>query len=354
MSLDAAQRELRQKRHTRDERRRAERDRRARARSERINQEFMHGLYTETENINVFVEQDYSMDEYDGSDDLYEETPTAGPSNSHAFDEPVNEEASHEQSSQEPDERPEQESSQETPTPEPPIIDEEALRQAKIEESRRKMAELEADRPLWEEAARQRAAREEKERRQREAARRAKEAEEEAARRAEAEAEKRREAERIAREQAAAQDNVRARRRRLREEVLRPFRSRSSLWGHREALRRFNQLSEAFDRLNFHKGDIIIFETIPWPMLLKPGSFSVEHITWQEVERFFEVLRMNSTSAEFKSAVDRTHKRFHPDRWRSRRVLTCVEDEEERECLETAANVVAQALTPLWKEVTGR
>jgi flagellar biosynthesis GTPase FlhF len=216
------------------------------------------------------------------------------------------------------------------------------------------MAELEADRPLWEEAARKRAAREAEEQRRRAAEQRARLAQEEAARRAQKEEEERREAERAAAEQQAERSSVRRRREQMRTDVLRPYKSRFTVWSNYDAVDRFMKLSDAFDKLNFHRGDLIIFEIIPWPMLNKPGTFGVGEIEWQAVERFFSFARSAITPANFKVVVDKTHKRFHPDRWRSRRVLACIDDEEEKECLEMAANTVAQALTPLWKEVTGR
>ena len=45
--------------------------------------------------------------------------------------------------------------------------------------------------------------------------------------------------------------------------------------------------------------------------------------------------------------------RFHPDRWRARGLLKSMEDDDERGFIEVAANTVAQALTPLWREVRG-
>ncbi|KLO04293.1 hypothetical protein SCHPADRAFT_840822, partial [Schizopora paradoxa] len=114
-------------------------------------------------------------------------------------------------------------------------------------------------------------------------------------------------------------------------------------------------LCAAFDSSNFIRGEAVtIFESIPWPMLSRPGTFGVEDIDWASVEAFFLHVRHHIPSKEFRELVEKSHKRFHPDRWRSRRVLASVDDEEEKECLEVAANTVAQALTPLWQELTGR
>ncbi|KAJ7143711.1 hypothetical protein C8R44DRAFT_758720 [Mycena epipterygia] len=56
---------------------------------------------------------------------------------------------------------------------------------------------------------------------------------------------------------------------------------------------------------------------------------------------------------EYGSLVEKVHRMFHPDKWKARGVLTTVMDEELRSSLETAGNVVAQAMTPLWRSSKG-
>lgn len=231
----------------------------------------------------------------------------------------------------------------------------EAARLAQLEESRRKIAELEKDRPLWEEQARRRAAQEAEERRQAEQ-RKAKHAENnEAAKEREKQRAKELAEENARREREAAADQLRTKRLRTRDAARRDAQTWTARgWNAAIALERFKHLSEAFDKLNFFKGDVIVFECIPWPVLHRPLQFGVEDIDWSAVEAFFTQVKRYMPAAEYRSLVEKSHKRFHPDRWRSRRVLQCVEDEEEKECLEVAANTVAQALTPLWQELTGR
>jgi hypothetical protein len=53
--------------------------------------------------------------------------------------------------------------------------------------------------------------------------------------------------------------------------------------------------------------------------------------------------------AGYKSLVEKVHRLFHPDKWKSRRSLVTVMDEELRKLLEEAGNVVAQAMTPIWR-----
>jgi hypothetical protein len=47
--------------------------------------------------------------------------------------------------------------------------------------------------------------------------------------------------------------------------------------------------------------------------------------------------------------VEKSQRRFHPDKWRAR--LNTVRDEDEREAMEVAVGIVAQAITPLWREL---
>jgi hypothetical protein len=54
-------------------------------------------------------------------------------------------------------------------------------------------------------------------------------------------------------------------------------------------------------------------------------------------------------ASEYHAFIQASHRRFHPDRWRARGLLTAVANSEERERLECAVNIVAQALSPLWE-----
>ncbi|CDO72534.1 hypothetical protein BN946_scf184983.g17 [Trametes cinnabarina] len=221
---------------------------------------------------------------------------------------------------------------QEGPNGSQPMDAEEAQRQAAIEESRRKLAELEKDRPLWEQEARKRAA---QERAEEEARLRRKE--EERRRAASAMAEEERQRQRAAAAAAEAERRARAEKERI---ALR-------------AIERYKTLSEEFDSAKFTSENPVMFETIPWPVLHSPVSLRVEDIDWSSVEDFFAAARRHMRPQDYKVFVEKSHKRFHPDRWRARGVLKSIEDEELRGCLEVAANTVAQALTPIWREVRG-
>lgn len=121
-------------------------------------------------------------------------------------------------------------------------------------------------------------------------------------------------------------------------------------WTPLRALERYKTLADAFDTAKFTAENPITFETIPWPVLHKPYTFTVAEVDWASVEEFFAAVRDHLRTADYKALLEKSHRRFHPDRWRARRVLQSVQDNELRECLEVTANTVAQALTPLWSD----
>ncbi|KAK7687076.1 hypothetical protein QCA50_009576 [Cerrena zonata] len=124
-------------------------------------------------------------------------------------------------------------------------------------------------------------------------------------------------------------------------------------WTPQRALERFKTQSEIFDAAKFTAENPITFYDIPWPILSRPTSYQAQDIDWNSVEQFFLKMKGHMRSQDYKALVEKSHKRFHPDRWRARRVLQSVENEEERAMLEIAANTVAQAITPLWREIKG-
>ena len=121
-------------------------------------------------------------------------------------------------------------------------------------------------------------------------------------------------------------------------------------WTTQRALERYKLLAEAFDDTKFTAEAPVSFAAVPWPVLHKPTHFTVEDVDWSSVEAFFHAVRPHMRNQDYKTFVEKSHRRFHPDRWRARRVLQSVEDDELRSCLEVAANTVAQAITPLWRE----
>lgn len=218
---------------------------------------------------------------------------------------------------------------------------EEAERRAKIEESRRKLAQLEADRPLWEEEAKKRAIREKAEAEARQA-RAAAHKREEVKRQEERRAREQQEAEQ--RDNARQQDRQ-ERARREHERQQRQQRWSSGPWTPQRALEKYKAMSEYFDTTKFCDLEPLTVDSVPWPVLHPPSRFSVEDVQWASVEEFFAVLKGQMRPQDFKTFVEKSHRRFHPDRWSSRSLLKSVVDEAERDSLEVAANTVAQALT---------
>jgi hypothetical protein len=232
---------------------------------------------------------------------------------------------------------------------------EEAARAADLEASRRKLAELDRDRPLWEAAARERERREQVEVAQLRARAEARLREAEHAERLRAEAAAReqraqKEAARRAHEEEATARAEQERRARMQRE-----RWARGPWTPERALERYRQLADAFDARRFSPaGAPLAFADVPWPTLCAPLAFGAEDIDWGTVEAFFAAARARMRWPDYAAFVEKSHRRFHPDRWRSRSVLTGVPDEVERNAMEVAANTVAQALTPLWREAKGR
>ncbi|KAI0743573.1 hypothetical protein C8Q80DRAFT_1106514 [Daedaleopsis nitida] len=231
--------------------------------------------------------------------------------------------------------------------------DEAAQHETTIEESRRKLAELERDRPLWEEEAKKRA-------RQEQLEKEARRLRKEEARLRAAEAAAQEEQQRMRAEAAAAETErkaqaEKARRQHEREQRRRKERERWSygLWTNTRAIERYKALADEFDAAKFTQENPVDFESVPWPVLESPVTLRLEDIDWSAVEAFFEAAKKYMRTQDYKAFVEKSHKRFHPDRWRARGILKSVEDDDLRGCLEVAATTVAQALTPIWRTMRG-
>jgi len=209
---------------------------------------------------------------------------------------------------------------------------EEAARAAAIEESRRKLAALEADRPLWEKAARERREQAEAE----EAARRAKREE----KRRQEEEKTRQERERGLRAQQEAAERLRQeqerkeeeRAKRARERQARKARWTSGRWTNARAVQRYQETSDLFDMTRFSEDNPLTIDDVPWPTLRHPDSFSLsEDVDWDSVEQFFDVLKHHLRTQDYVSVVQKSLHRFHPDRWKGRGLFKSIANAEERE-----------------------
>ncbi|KAI0092947.1 hypothetical protein BDY19DRAFT_398310 [Irpex rosettiformis] len=220
-----------------------------------------------------------------------------------------------------------------------------------LEEKIRRMAEINAyeEARVAKELERQRAeqAAEERKRKQEEQRAREKVRLEREAREREAELERQR--------QRRQEEQERREREQEHEELKRRMQQQQDRWSYgvwttQRALERYRVLSETFDTIQFSVENPVQFVMIPWPVLHKPAILTIEDVDWNAVEAFFKAIRPHLRTHDYNTLVEKSHRRFHPDRWRARRVLQSVQDEELKACLEVAANTVAQALTPIWRE----
>ncbi|KAG6843983.1 hypothetical protein H0H93_016748 [Arthromyces matolae] len=136
---------------------------------------------------------------------------------------------------------------------------------------------------------------------------------------------------------------------------------RGSQWDEEFAVERFLLVLSDFEACKFSESKPLTFVNIPWPVLRpiqqrsasKSLTLTTSDITWQEVEQFFESWTASTgytSTVSYRKVVERTHRAFHPDKWRSRKLLDTVQDQHLRQALEKAGNVVAQAMTPIWME----
>jgi hypothetical protein len=126
--------------------------------------------------------------------------------------------------------------------------------------------------------------------------------------------------------------------------------NQSSFWSPWLALQRFQATCEGFDTITFSEQQPLAFESVPWPVLHRPDSQTVSTIDWSAVEAFFHQVRIQLQLPAYKDLVEKTHRRFHPDRWSSRGILAAVFDGDSREKIREAGNVVSQTITPIWRE----
>ena len=122
-------------------------------------------------------------------------------------------------------------------------------------------------------------------------------------------------------------------------------------WSPLKALERYYLVSDEFDNTKFDLDHPVTFWSIPWPTLYFPADMNWDkvelQIEWGSVEAFFTSMKLLLTGPEYKTLVEKTHRRFHPDKWRSRGLLATIPATYNRASLEAAGNRVVQAVTPL-------
>ena len=219
----------------------------------------------------------------------------------------------------------------------------EAAREAQIQESCRKLAELEKDKPLWE-----------AERHKREAVAAAKEQARQALmeeRHRTVEEEHRRAAEAAAQ---AAEDLWCAWE--LNHAIEKQWHEnrqvqhvRWSPWNQSHAFLRYEELSKLFDSAKFmveRPADPLM---LTWPVLSSPFTLDISNLTWQHVEAFFVKAKKQMRKDIYKTFIHTSNLRFHPDTWQKQGVFTSLNITVNAK-LERACIVVLQQLTHIWKE----
>ena len=168
-----------------------------------------------------------------------------------------------------------------------------------IEESRRKICELEKDKPLWERAANERKKREDLEQQLRDAEKRDRRRKRSAGLGPQLQEEW--EARQNPKCDPAIGRETKKKRARFRETWER------GPWTNRRALARYQQLCKEFDQAKFSPGDPLTFEDVPWPMLER--VFSVKNIDWNTVEEFFSACKTSLDSKQYRDLVDKSLQR---------------------------------------------
>lgn len=108
-------------------------------------------------------------------------------------------------------------------------------------------------------------------------------------------------------------------------------------WDHQTALDRYKKQSLFFDKEKFSEEENpLMFIDVPWPTLTHPLMARAEDLEYDSVVRFLEVARMYLQPSEFNTLVTKSRLRFHPDRWSNRRLLNAVVDVNERNEIQTS------------------
>ena len=206
--------------------------------------------------------------------------------------------------------------------------DEDATRLA---ESLQKMADLEADRPLWEAAKKKREACERAQEEQQRVNSEARKAQQRGKERDGG-------GERVSQEQdpnrKREETNYQERKRLDRERQARYEQWNSGAWTTYRALERYRLVCQYFDETKFSETYPLTFHDIPWPTLQSPFKNSPQDMTWEAVQGFFMVAKTIIRGQAYRDFLKSSVSRFHTDRWRSRKLLESIVNEEERDCVE--------------------
>lgn len=119
-------------------------------------------------------------------------------------------------------------------------------------------------------------------------------------------------------------------------------------WGQTEwtshlAYERYQDRLAEFKQFNFNQDRPLTFEAIPWPVLFSPLDLKLEQICWDSVEEFVNAIRKHP-GLNHKAFLKEARVIFHPDQWTKHKVLASVPDDQLRMALQSAGNIVSQAM----------
>ncbi|KAH8107925.1 hypothetical protein BXZ70DRAFT_1003347 [Cristinia sonorae] len=114
-------------------------------------------------------------------------------------------------------------------------------------------------------------------------------------------------------------------------------------WTTDRALECYRMLSSDFDKGKFTAEDPVTFYDVPWPVLHPFGTYGPEDVDWLAVERFFEEVKYAMRAQDFKSFLQDGQRRFHPDRWASRRRWDGIAEKQKNE-MQTAVEIVSKSI----------
>ena len=119
---------------------------------------------------------------------------------------------------------------------------------------------------------------------------------------------------------------------------------------HDFCIRRFQTVLDEFIIASFSEARPMTELSVPWPLLsFGQPSFKLNTVTWASTEKFFKTVE-ELFPAQYSKVLSAAQRAFHPDRWRSRKVLESVRDEKVRAAMGKAGNEVSQAINALVTE----
>lgn len=94
-------------------------------------------------------------------------------------------------------------------------------------------------------------------------------------------------------------------------------------WNNARAIKHYRERCEIFDKLVFDKVTPITFDMTPWPVLKHPLELTIEDITSENVEEFFNVALKHRyvPYEDLKLMIPQSAVRWHPDKWRARGIF---------------------------------